>query len=61
MTEDEIDSITESVDLNLSNCGRWWRTEEIGMLPSTRSQRAGRDFGLSNGDSSENKIIKKIA
>lgn len=24
MTEDEIDSITESVDLNLSNCGRWW-------------------------------------
>ena len=27
-----------------TNSGRWWRTEEPGVLPSTRSQRIGQDW-----------------
>ena len=27
-----------------ANCGRWWRTEETGLLQSMRSQRVGHDW-----------------
>ena len=36
-----LDSITNSIDMNLSNSGRQWRTEEPGVLQSTGSQRVG--------------------
>ena len=38
-----LDSITNSMDMNLSKLGRSWKTEVPGMLQSTGSQRAGRD------------------
>ena len=46
-SEDEmvwLDGITDSVDMNLSNTGRWWRTEKPGMLQSLWSQRVGQDL-----------------
>ena len=46
-SEDEmvwLDGITDSVDMNLSNTGRWWRTEKPGMLQSMWSQRVGQDL-----------------
>ena len=33
-----VDSITDSVDMDLSNSRRQWRTEEPGMLQSMGSQ-----------------------
>ena len=32
-----LDSITDSMDMNLSNSGRWWRIGEPGMLQSMGS------------------------
>ena len=46
MCMDEIESITHSVDMNLGNSGRWWRTEEPGMLQSMRSQKVERDLAI---------------
>ena len=46
-SEDEmvwLDGITDSVDMNLSNTGRWWRTEKPDMLQSLWSQRVGQDL-----------------
>jgi len=34
-----LDSITDSMDMNLRNSGRLWRTEEPGMLPSMELQK----------------------
>ena len=36
-----LDSLTNSMDMNLSNSGRQWRAEEPGVLQSTGLQRAG--------------------
>ena len=45
MAEDETVSITDSMDKNLSKLREvvWCRTEEIGMLQSTVSQRVRHD------------------
>ena len=29
-----LDSITDIMDMNLGNSGRWWETERLGMLES---------------------------
>ena len=34
-----LDGTTDSMDMSLSNSGRWWRTEKLGMLQSMGSQR----------------------
>ena len=34
-----LDRITDSMDMNMSNSGRKWRTEEPGLLQSMGSQR----------------------
>ena len=39
-----LDSITDSMDKNLTNSGRHWRTEEPGMLWFMRSQRVRHDL-----------------
>ena len=39
-----LDSITDSMDMSLSNPGRQWRTEEPGVLQSMGSQRVGHDL-----------------
>ena len=36
-----LDSITDSMDLNLNELGRYWKTEEPGVLQSMGSQRVG--------------------
>ena len=38
-----LDSITDSMDMNLSKPGRQWRIEEPGVLQSMRLQRVGHD------------------
>ena len=38
-----LDSITDSVDMNLSKPWRQWRTGKPGMLQSTGLQRVGHD------------------
>ena len=39
-----LDTITNSMGMNLSNSGRQWRTEEPGVLQSMGSQRVGHDL-----------------
>ena len=39
-----LESITNSVDMDQANSGRQRRTEELGMLQSMGSQRAGHDL-----------------
>ena len=39
-----LDSISDSMDINLSNSGIQWRTEEPGVLQSMRLQRVGHDL-----------------
>ena len=39
-----LNSLTESVVVNLRNSGRSWRIEEPGVLLSIGWQRVGRDF-----------------
>ena len=39
-----LDSITDSVDMNLSKLREIWKTEEAGMLQFMGSQRIGHDF-----------------
>ena len=39
-----LDDIIDSVDMNLSNSGREWRTEEPGMLQSMELQRVRHDL-----------------
>ena len=39
MTEDEMDGITDSMNMSLSNSGRWWRTGKPVMLQSMGWQR----------------------
>ena len=41
--EDEMDGITDSVDLSLANFRRRWRTGKPGMLQCMELQRAGHD------------------
>ena len=38
-----LDSITDSVDMNLANCGKYWRTEKTGVLQSMGLQRVGQN------------------
>ena len=38
-----LDSITNSMDMNLSNSGRQWRTEKPDLLWSMRLHRGGHD------------------
>ena len=40
----QLDSIADSVIINLSISGRQWKTEEAGVLPSTGSQRVRQDL-----------------
>ena len=39
-----LDGITDSVDMNLSNSGRQWRTEKPGTLQPMQSKRIGQDL-----------------
>ena len=39
-----FDGITSSMDMNLSNFGKWWRTGKTGMLQSMGSQRVGHNW-----------------
>ena len=39
-----LDGITDSVDMNLSNSGRWWRTGKPGMLRPMGLWRVGHDW-----------------
>ena len=39
-----LDSITDSMDMNLSKLWEMWRTEESGMLQSMGSRRIGRNL-----------------
>ena len=43
-----LDSIANSMDINLANFVRWWGTERPGVLQSMRSQRVRRDWPLNN-------------
>ena len=45
-----FDSITDSMDMNLSKLRRQWRTREPGMLQSMRSQRVGHDLATEQWD-----------
>ena len=45
-----LDSITDSMDMNLSKLRRQWRTREPGMLQSMRSQRVGHDLATEQWD-----------
>ena len=45
-----LDSITDSMDMNLSKLRRQWRTWEPGMLQSMRSQRVGYDLATEQWD-----------
>ena len=38
-----LGSFTDSADMNLTNTGRWWRTEEPGVLQSVGLQRVVHD------------------
>ena len=38
-----VGSFTDSADMNLTNTGRWWRTEEPGVLQSVGLQRVVHD------------------
>ena len=44
MTEDEMDGITDSMNMSLSNSGRWWRTGKPVMLQSMGWQRVRYDL-----------------
>ena len=44
----QLDSITDSMDMNLSKLGEIVRTEEPGMPQSLRLQRVRHDFHLNN-------------
>ena len=44
MTEDDLDGITNSVDISLVNSGSWWWTGRPGMLQSMGLQRVGHDW-----------------
>ena len=50
------DSITNSIDMNLSKSGRQWRTEEPGMLQSMGLQRVGHDL-MTEQQQSHNHIL----
>ena len=39
-----LDGITDSMDMCLTNFGRWWRTRNLGMLQSMGSQRVRQDL-----------------
>ena len=39
-----LDGITNAVDMNLGNFGRWWGTERPGMLQSMGSHGVGHDW-----------------
>ena len=39
-----LDSITDSMDMNLSNLGKQWKTEESGVLRSMGSRRVRHDL-----------------
>ena len=39
-----LDGITNAMDLNLSNLGRWWGTARPGVLQSMGSQSVGHDW-----------------
>ena len=55
-----LDSITNSMDNNLSNSGRWWRTEEPGMLQSMQSQRLSDWTTTTNRNQIYNKQIYSL-
>jgi len=40
-----LDGITDSMDMSLSNSGRWWKTRKHDMLQSMGSQRVGHNWG----------------
>ena len=40
----QLDGITDSMDMGLSNVGSWWWTWRPAMLQSVRSQRVGHDW-----------------
>ena len=45
VSEDEMaDCITDAMDMNLANFGRWWGTRRPGMVQSMRLQRVGHDW-----------------
>ena len=39
-----LDSIADSVDMNLTNSRRWWKAEESGVLQSMGLQRVRHDL-----------------
>ena len=41
-----LDGITDSMDMNLRNFRRWWRTGKPGMLPSMGSQKVRHDWAI---------------
>ena len=45
-----LDSITNSMDMNVNKLQRYWRTEELGMLQSMGSQRVGHDLTTEKQD-----------
>ena len=45
-----LDSITNSMDMNVNKLQRYWRTEELGMLQCMGSQRVGHDLTTEKQD-----------
>ena len=45
-----LDSITNSMDMNVNKLQRYWRTEELGTLQSVGSQRVGHDLTTEKQD-----------
>ena len=52
-------SITDSIDMNLSNFWKCWRTEKVGVLYSVELQKIGHNLGTEQHD--ENDIIFDIS
>ena len=45
-----LDGINNSMDMNLANSGRWWRTGSLGMPQSMGLQRVRHDSWLNNNN-----------
>ena len=48
-----LDGITEAVDMNLADSGRWWRTERTSLLPSIATRSVIHDLATGQLEGSD--------
>ena len=51
-----LGNTADSMDMNLSNSGSWWRTGKPGILPPMGSQRAGHDLAAEQNNFQSNSL-----